>query len=71
MEIFNYERNIKVVETAGGEKVLVMNKAIFTTIRNAVYDAAEYQKQKGYDSTADDTMKLWAALCDKNKTSEK
>lgn len=69
--IYNYERNIKVVGTAGGEKVVVMNDAIFTAIRNAIYDAAEYREKKGYDSTAEDTMRLWAALCDKNKTSEK
>lgn len=69
--IYNYEINIKVVETAGGEKVVVMNKAIFTAIRNCIYDAAEHRRQQGYDSTADDTMRLWAALCDKNKTSEK
>lgn len=69
--IFNYEKNIKVVKTAGGEKVVVMNDAIFTTIRNAIYDAAEYRKQQGYDATADDTMRLWAVLCDENKTSEK
>lgn len=69
--IYNYERNIKVVTTAGGEKVVVMNESIFTAIRNCIYDSAEHRRQQGYDSTADDTMRLWAALCDKNKTSEK
>lgn len=70
-DTYNYEKNIQVVKTVNGDIVLTMNKAIFTSIRNAIYDAAEHRRQQGYDSTADNTMRLWAALCDKNKTSEK
>lgn len=69
--IYNYEKNIKVVTTAGGEKVIMMNDAIFTTIRNAISDAAEYRKEKGYSCIAEDTERLWNALCDKNNASEK
>ena len=69
--IYNYKENIKVVTTAGGEKVVVMNDAIFTTIRNAICDAAVYRKQKGYSSVAEDTKRLWEVLCDKNNASEK
>ena len=69
--IYNYEKNIKVVTTAGGEKVVVMNDAIFTTIRNAISDAAAYRNEKGYGCIAEDTERLWNALCDKNNASEK
>ena len=44
--IYNYEKNIKVVTTAGGEKVVVMNDAIFTTILNAISYVSAYRKDK-------------------------
>lgn len=70
-EIYNYKENIKIATTPNGDKVIVMNKEIFTSLRNCIYDAAEQRKQQGYEATAYDTMKMWAAFCDKNQESEK
>lgn len=70
-DTYNYEKNIQVVKTVNGDVVLTMNKEIFTSLRNCIYDAAEQRKQQGYEATAYDTMKMWAAFCDKNQESEK
>lgn len=70
-DTYNYEKNIQVVKTVNGDIVLTMNKAIFTSLRNCIYDAAEQRKEQGYEATAYDTMKMWAAFCDKNQESEK
>lgn len=69
--IYDYANNIKVITTNGGDKVITMNEAIFTTIRNAIHDGSEYMEEKGYKATADDYKKLWANLVDKNHESEK
>ena len=69
--IYNYEKNIQVVKTVNGDIVLTMNKEIFMSLRNCIYDAAEQRKEQGYEATAYDTMKMWAAFCDKNQESEK
>lgn len=69
--IYDYAKNIKVVTTVSGDKVITMNEAIFTTIRNAIYDASEKQEKEGLQATADDLKKLWANLVDKNNISEK
>lgn len=66
-DIYDYKNNIQVVKTPNGDIVLTMNEAIFTGIRNCIYDAAEQRKEQGYEATAYDTMKLWAAFCDKNQ----
>lgn len=70
-EFYNYIKNINVDTTANGDKVITMNEAIFTTIRNAIYDSAEYQEEKGYDATSDERMDLWSALVYKNNISKK
>lgn len=70
-DIYNYEKNIQVVKTVNGDIVLTMNNAIFTSLRNCIYDAADQRKEHGYGATADDTMKLWAALSDKHNQLEK
>ena len=69
--IYDYEKNIKVITTVNGDKVITMNKAIFTAIRNAIHDASERYEDKGLQATADDLKKLWASLVDKNHESEK
>ena len=57
--IYDYKANIKVITTPHGDKVVTMNDAIFTLIKNCLYDAAELQKKEGHDATSEDTMKLW------------
>ena len=46
--IYDYANNIKVITTNGGDKVITMNEAIFTAIRNAIHDGSEYMEEKGY-----------------------
>ena len=70
-DTYNYEKNIQVVKSVNGDIVLTMNKEIFTSLRNCIYDAAEQRRKEGYGATADDTMKLWAALLDKKNQLEK
>lgn len=69
--IYDYAKNIKVITTVNGDKVITMNEAIFTAIRNAIHDASERYEDKGLQATADDLKKLWASLVDKNNESEK
>ena len=68
--IYNYKKNINVITTVNGDKVITMNEAIFTTIRNAIYNGSENQRDKGYDATADDLVELWKVLVEKNAISE-
>lgn len=69
--IYDYAKNIKVITTVNGDKVITMNEAIFTAIRNAIHDASERYEDKGLQDTSDDLRKLWASLVDKNHESEK
>lgn len=69
--IYDYANNIKVITTISGDKVITMNEAIFTAIRNAIHDASEWYEDKGLQATADDLKKLWASLVDKNNESKK
>ena len=69
--IYDYANNIKVITTVSGDKVITMNKDIFTTIRNAIHDASERYEDKGLEATADDLKKLWYELLEKNHESEK
>lgn len=62
MSIYNYAENIKITTTPNGDKVIVMNQAILTAIRNNIYEAAEKQKEEGLEATAADTMEMWTAL---------
>lgn len=65
--IYDYETNISVVTTPSGDKVITMNEAIFNRIVNNIYDACEQQKREGHLYTAEDTKKLWQALCYKEE----
>lgn len=69
--MYNYKDNITVTTTPNGDKVVTMNRSIFTTILNHLYDAYELQKNKGYTSTAEDTKELWITLNVKDVASEK
>lgn len=63
--IYDYENNIKITNTPSGDKVIIMNEAILTLICNEIWDAGEYQSEKGLDATSKDTLKLWTALTNK------
>lgn len=62
--IYDYKANITVTTTPHGDKVVTMNDAIFTSIKNCLYDAAQLAKQEKLDATAEDIMKLWSAFDD-------
>ena len=69
--IYDYANNIKVITTVSGDKVITMNEAIFTVIRNAIHDASERNEDKGLQATAEDQKTLWVNLIEKNNISEK
>lgn len=64
-DFYNYNENIKITKNSNGEIVMKMNKQILTVITNHLYDAAQYQKEQGYEATAKDTMELWEAIIEK------
>ena len=61
-----YNNKINVITTPKGEKVVVMDDGVFTRIMNHIWDASEYQKSRGLDATANDTMELWRTLDEKD-----
>lgn len=65
--MYDYEKNINIITTPSGDKVITMNQQILTVIENALFDAKLYQKSKGLDATAEDTQELWQALIDKEE----
>lgn len=64
-DFYNYNENINITKNQNGQIVMKMNKQILTLITNHLYDAAEYQKEHGYEATAKDTMELWRTLIEK------
>lgn len=66
-DYFNYRKNISVVTTPNGDKVITMNSAVFNLIVNHLYDAAKLQEKEGHPATSEDTKELWEALMDKEK----
>ena len=50
------------IATPNGDKVISMNKEIYTFLKNCVYDASEYQKEHNWDSTSEEVLKLWDEL---------
>lgn len=66
-DYFNYNKNISVVTTPNGDKVITMNSQVFDLIVNHLYDAAKLQANEGHIATSEDTKKLWEALMDKEK----
>lgn len=61
-DIYNCERNVKVVTTPNGDKVITMNREIFTSLIVNLYEGKAHQKQDGRDATADTTQCLINAL---------
>lgn len=66
-DYFNYNKNISVVTTPNGDKVITMNSAVFNLIVNHLYDAAKLQEKEGHPATSEDTKELWGTLLDKEK----
>lgn len=64
-DYFNYQENIKVMTTVNGDKVISMNKEIYTLLLNEIFDASEYQEGRNLKATAKNSMELWQALRDK------
>lgn len=64
-DYFNYQENINVMTTKHGDKVISMNKEIYTLLLNHIFDASEYQEERNLKATAKDTMELWQVLRDK------
>lgn len=63
--VYDYNKNIEIVTTPSGDKVITMNDEIWTSICNHIYDASKFQKKKGLPFIADDTFKLWQAIVNK------
>lgn len=64
-DIYNYEKNITLTKTVNGDVVMTMNEAILTSLMNHIWDAGQHQSDKGFNATAEDTLKLWTALAEK------
>ena len=61
-DTFDYENNIKVITTVNGDKVISLNKEIYTVLLNAIYDSSEYHEEHQRKGSATDMIKLWNAL---------
>lgn len=57
--IYDYKNNVKITTTPNGDKVITTNEAIYISILNRLFDAAEYQKSRNLDASAKDTLELW------------
>lgn len=66
-DYYNYQKNISVVTTPNGDKVITMNSQVFDTLVNHLYDAVKLQESEGHKATSEDTEKLWRTLLDKEK----
>jgi Mn-dependent DtxR family transcriptional regulator len=66
-DYYNYKKNISVVTTPNGDKVVTMNNEVFVLLMNHLSDAAKLQKNEGHNATSEDTKELWEALMDKEK----
>ena len=69
IDYYNYRKNISVVTTPHGDKVITMNSAVFDLLVNHLYDAAKLQEIDGHKATSEDTKELWRALNDKEEES--
>ena len=69
LDYYNYQKNISVVTTPNGDKVITMNSQVFDLLVNHLYDAVKLQENEGHKATSEDTEKLWRTLLDKEKES--
>lgn len=68
--IYNYKTNITVSTTATGDKVITMNKEIFTELLNTLYEAHDSYIKRDLNSLAENTIELWGAMLKKSEESE-
>ena len=66
-DYYNYRKNISVVTTPNGDKVITMNKEAFTLLVNHLDDAAKLQENEGHKATSEDTKELRRTLIDKEE----
>ena len=62
--IYDYKKNINVITTPNGDKVVTMNEAVYVELLNHVYDASRFQESQNHKATAESTMEMWDALND-------
>lgn len=67
VDYYNYNKNISVITTPNGDKVITMNSQAFDLLVNHLYDAAKLQANEGHKATSEDTKELWKTLIDKEK----
>lgn len=65
--MYDYNKNINIITTPNGDKVITMNDAIFTKLLNDIFDASRHQQEEKLDASAEDTIALWRALADKEE----
>ena len=61
-DCYNYKKNTNVVATPKGDIVITMNREIYVSLLNNLYDAHRWQEHEGRKATSEDTVKLWDAL---------
>ena len=68
--MYNYKSNITVTTTVNGDKVITMNKEIFTELLNDLFEAHDSYEKRHLNSLAETTITLWQALRGKSDDSE-
>ena len=68
--MYNYKSNITVTTTVNGDKVISMNKEIFTQLLNNLFEAHDSYVRRSLDGIAESAIELWTALKDKSDESE-
>ena len=68
--MYNYKSNITVSTTVNGDKVISMNKEIFTELLNNLFEAHDSYVRRDLDGIAVSVFKLWESLKDKSDESE-
>lgn len=68
--IYNYQTNITVSTTATGDKVITMNKEVFTELLNNLFEAHDSYTNRYLKSLSENTLELWSALKGKSDESE-
>lgn len=63
--MYDYKKNINIITTPNGDKVITMNKEILTIIENSLWDASRLHANEGRYATAKDLEELNRVLCDK------
>ena len=68
--MYNYKSNITVVTTVNGDKVITMNRDIFTELLNNLFEAYDSYVRRNLDGIGAFAIELWSALKGKSDESE-